>query len=92
MLLKVKIFLPKFIQNFLCFMPFLYIKFQNIGGKKKNKDNCIHKASPQQKISMHVKTIYKYLKIDGSHITHFLWERNTFINHMIQFLHVHISF
>ena len=38
------------------------------------------------------KDYYKYLKINGSHITHFLWERNTFINHMVLFLHVHIRF
>jgi len=97
MLLKVKIsnlFLQKFKQqNFLCFTSFLNdIKIDKyIGEKYQNKDNCFqnHNTIKNKYVC---KDYYKYLKINGSHITHFLWERNTFINHMVLFLHVHIRF
>lgn len=41
---------------------------------------------------MHAKTIPKYLKIDGSHLAHFLWKRNALINHMTMLLHAHVCF
>lgn len=34
--------------------------------------------------------LFKYLKVDRSHIPHFFWKRNAFIHHVVAFLYANI--